>query len=82
MVRSALAMPPTPEEVDEFLRDRSSDEKAFVKVVDRLLDGLASDVRDDILNTLLADDAPWTLVVVTSRDEIARRCETQIAIRR
>ena len=32
-----IGLPPTPEEVNNFLRDRSSDDKAFVKVVDRLL---------------------------------------------
>lgn len=33
-----IGLPPTPEEVDAYLRDRSSDDKAFAKVVDRLLD--------------------------------------------
>ena len=32
-----IGLPPTAEEVDAFLRDRSSDNKAFAKVVDRLL---------------------------------------------
>ena len=32
-----IGLPPTPEEVNDFLRDRSSDDKAFSKVVDRLL---------------------------------------------
>ena len=32
-----IGLPPTPEEVNAFLRDRSSDTKAFAKVVDRLL---------------------------------------------
>lgn len=33
-----IGLPPTPEEVDAFLKDRSSDDKAFAKVVDRLLE--------------------------------------------
>ena len=33
-----IGLPPTPEEVDAFLKDRSSDDKAFTKVVDRLLE--------------------------------------------
>ncbi|MDA9764672.1 DUF1549 domain-containing protein, partial [Opitutales bacterium] len=33
-----IGLPPTPEEVNDFVRDRSSDDKAFAKVVDRLLD--------------------------------------------
>ncbi|MBH54771.1 MAG: hypothetical protein CMI18_10540 [Opitutaceae bacterium] len=33
-----IGLPPTSEEVNAFLRDRSSDEKAFAKVVDRLLE--------------------------------------------
>ncbi len=32
-----IGLPPTTEEVNGFLRDRSSDDKAFAKVVDRLL---------------------------------------------
>ena len=32
-----IGLPPTPEEMNDFVRDRSSDEKAFAKVVDRLL---------------------------------------------
>ena len=35
-----IGLPPTPEEVDAFLKDRSSDEKAFAKLVDRLLEDL------------------------------------------
>ena len=33
-----IGLPPTPEEVNDFVRDRGSDDKAFAKVVDRLLD--------------------------------------------
>jgi mono/diheme cytochrome c family protein len=33
-----IGLPPSPEEVNAFVRDRSSDEKAFAKVVDRLLE--------------------------------------------
>lgn len=32
-----IGLPPTPEEVDAFVRDRSSDDQAFAKVIDRLL---------------------------------------------
>lgn len=32
-----IGLPPTPEEVETFIKDRGSDEKAFTKVVDRLL---------------------------------------------
>ena len=33
-----IGLPPTPEEVEAFVRDGSSDDRAFQKVVDRLLD--------------------------------------------
>jgi mono/diheme cytochrome c family protein len=33
-----IGLPPSPEEVEAFLKDRSPDKKAFEKVVDRLLD--------------------------------------------
>jgi len=35
-----IGLPPTPEEVEAFLKDKSSDEKAFAKVLDRLLEDL------------------------------------------
>jgi hypothetical protein len=33
-----IGLPPTPEEVDVFVRDESDDREAFAKVIDRLLD--------------------------------------------
>ena len=33
-----IGLPPTPQEVEAFVEDRSSDDRAFKKVVDRLLD--------------------------------------------
>lgn len=47
-------------------------------LIDGLLDGL--DVHDcpELIESLFERDNPWTLVVVTSRDDITKRCERTV----
>ena len=51
-------------------------------IINRLLDELDADNLASVWTTLSAAEAPWTLVVVTNRSDIAERCESQIAIRK
>jgi putative ABC transport system ATP-binding protein len=51
-------------------------------IIDGLLDQLNAEDRSMIWQTLAAPDAPWTLVVVTNRSDIAELCDTQVAVRK
>ncbi|WP_442510073.1 ATP-binding cassette domain-containing protein [Novipirellula sp. SH528] len=56
--------------------------KPKLLVVDGLLDDLASEDRRTVWQILAAEDAPWTLVVTTNRQDVAELCEIQIAVRK
>jgi ABC-type bacteriocin/lantibiotic exporter with double-glycine peptidase domain len=43
-------------------------------VLDELLDTVDSQTREHVLETLLAEDAPWTLLLITRRPELLARC--------
>ncbi len=49
-------------------------------LIDGMLDSLGDQDLDRCLNYLLREDQPWTLVVTTSREEIAARFARRIAI--
>jgi putative ABC transport system ATP-binding protein len=51
-------------------------------IVDGLLDDLAVEDRQIVWELLTAPDAPWTLVVNTNRDDVAKLCQDQIAVRK
>jgi len=51
-------------------------------LVDGLLDELNDDQRDEIWTMLTDPGAPWTLLVSTSLQDIASRCENQVSVRR
>ncbi|TWU33402.1 ATP-binding cassette domain-containing protein [Novipirellula artificiosorum] len=50
-------------------------------VVDGLLDDLNPDARESAWTALNAPDAPWTLVLVTNQQDIAKRCDSQLFVR-
>ncbi|HEX8824305.1 MAG TPA: ABC transporter ATP-binding protein [Archangium sp.] len=43
-------------------------------VLDEVLDGLDAQAREHVLKTLMADDAPWTLLLITRAPELLARC--------
>lgn len=49
-------------------------------LVDRSLDDLDPVARERICDLLFAADAPWTLVVVTEREDVLVRCTRRIAL--
>ena len=53
-----------------------------VLVINRTLDRIAPDKLDTLWSSLTGPDAPWTLVVITEKDDIAARCDTRIDVRR
>ena len=44
-------------------------------MIDGLLDALPDDELERALSFLLGDERPWTIVIATGREQIARRCE-------
>lgn len=50
-------------------------------VLDEALDGLDLDARRRVLATILAPNAPWTLLAITHDPEIARRCDRRVRLR-
>lgn len=49
-------------------------------VIDGLLDTLNPETRAIVLKTLLAEDAPWTLVIVTDLVAVIEACDSQISV--
>ncbi|MEM6469454.1 MAG: ABC transporter ATP-binding protein [Planctomycetota bacterium] len=49
-------------------------------VIDGCLDLLNQATRTEILENLSSPDAPWTLLVVTNREDVALECNTRIAL--
>jgi putative ABC transport system ATP-binding protein len=77
-VSSFLASDGLPLSTGELLRlsiARAVAGKPRLLLIDGLLDGL--DVADcpELIESLFGRDTPWTLVVVTSREDIASRCD-------
>lgn len=53
-----------------------------VLVIDGVMDLLSSNVRETLWKTLGAEDAPWTLFVVTHREDIAEICSGKFGVHR
>jgi putative ABC transport system ATP-binding protein len=68
-------------QVTQLVIARAMAAKPKLLIIDQLLDSLSEDVRETIWQAIAADDVPWTLVVVTNRQDVARRCDSQIAVR-
>ncbi|WP_206108056.1 peptidase domain-containing ABC transporter [Paludisphaera soli] len=50
-------------------------------VLDESLDGLDLDSRRRVLETVFDDSAPWTLLVITHDQDVARRCDRCVRLR-
>jgi ABC-type bacteriocin/lantibiotic exporter with double-glycine peptidase domain len=48
--------------------------KPRLLVLDEVLDSLDSQARDHVLKTLMAENAPWTLLLITRAPELLARC--------
>ncbi|QEG28888.1 putative ABC transporter ATP-binding protein [Gemmata obscuriglobus] len=51
-------------------------------VLDEALDHMDADVRATVLPALLGPGAPWTLLVITHSDEVARSCDRVVRLDR
>ena len=74
--------PLSPSQVTQLIFARAIATNPKLLIIDRLMDGLPEGLRSHIWSSLAAPDAPWTLVVVTNREDIAEKCDIQIAIRK
>ncbi|MBY0458966.1 MAG: ATP-binding cassette domain-containing protein, partial [Gemmataceae bacterium] len=51
-------------------------------ILDESLDHMDQDIRDTVLPAVMSKDAPWTLLVVTHSDEVAKLCDRVIRLDR
>jgi len=49
-------------------------------IIDEALDSLDAGIRDRVLRTLLASDAPWTLLLITHHPDLLGRCERALVL--
>ncbi len=54
--------------------------KPGLVLIDGTLDALADHLLEPVADFLLHRDRPWTLLVVTGRDELAKRCDRQLVL--
>ncbi len=73
--------PLTDSQVDRLMIARAIVTKPNVVIINGLLDRLAPAHRTQILSVLTGSDAPWTLVIVTDREDVASQCNVRIAVR-
>ena len=68
-------------QIAQLILARSVVSDPKVLVVDGLLDGMDDQTRADVWKGLVRDDAPWTLVLVTNRQDVADLCDSRISVR-
>ena len=49
-------------------------------LIDRALDVLDRRAREQIGDMLFADDAPWTLVMISEREDLLKRCSRRVSL--
>ncbi len=80
-VLQTAGKPLTRPQISQLLLARAMTASPNLLVVDGLLDELNDAKRDLAWQTIGAENAPWTLVLVTSHQELADRCDIQISVR-
>lgn len=68
-------------EVAQLVIARAMVSSPKLLLIDGLLDRLPDQIRGQILTALTAQEAPWTLMIVTDRDDIAQQCDVQFTFR-
>jgi putative ABC transport system ATP-binding protein len=68
-------LPLSSNEISRLSMARALAGKPRLLLIDGLLDGL--DIHDcpELVDSILDRTAPWTLVIVTTRDDIKQRCD-------
>ncbi|MGB7344216.1 MAG: ABC transporter ATP-binding protein [Pirellulaceae bacterium] len=52
-----------------------------VVLIDGLLDSLGDERRQRVWDAISGDDKPWTLIVATSREDVAQLCRERVTVR-
>ncbi len=68
-------------EVTQLAIARAMASSPKLLIIDGLLDRLPGQVREQILHTITAENAPWTLMIVTDREDVANACEIRLTFR-
>ena len=71
-------MPLSSNEVSRLSIARALAGKPRLLLIDGLLDGLDIQGCPELIESILDPSAPWTLVVVTARDDIQNRCDRSV----
>ena len=71
-------LPLSANEISRLSIARALAGKPRLLLIDGLLDGLATDDCPQLVEALFDRAAPWSLVVVTARDDITNRCDTKV----
>jgi putative ABC transport system ATP-binding protein len=71
-------LPLSSNEISRLSIARALAGKPRLLLINGLLDGLAIDECPELVEALFDRSAPWTLVVVTARDDIKNRCDTKV----
>ncbi|MBW2426510.1 MAG: ABC transporter ATP-binding protein [Deltaproteobacteria bacterium] len=67
-------------QVDRLMLARALVNRPQLLLVDRALDNLDDDARRRICDLLFDDAAPWTLVVVSGREDVLARCTRRLRL--
>ena len=51
-------------------------------VLDETVDNMDREIRDRVWSVITGQEAPWTLLVVTHNDDVAKRMDRQIRLER
>ena len=68
-------------QVERLMLARALAGRPRLLVLDETLDSIGSQVRETVLNAVLRPDRPWTILVVTHEDEIARLCDRTVIVK-
>jgi len=71
-------MPLSSNEIARLSIARALAAKPRLLLIDGLLDGLDIHGCPELVEAILDHNAPWTLVIVTTRDDIKRRCDRAV----
>jgi putative ABC transport system ATP-binding protein len=71
-------LPLSSNEISRLSIARALAGKPRLLLINGLLDGLAIDECPELVEALFDRAAPWSLVVVTARDDIKNRCDTKV----
>ena len=71
-------LPLSSNEISRLSIARALAGKPHLLLIDGLLDGLDTQDCPELVESILDRNAPWTLVIVTARNDIKQRCDRTV----